>query len=124
VVVSGDAGKLRQVIAESAPMPKVLELVHRAASSDTTVLITGESGTGKEVVAHAIHRASARRDRRFVPVNCGAMPEPLFEAELFGYAKGAFTGPPSITPGCSTRPIKARCCSTSSASYRSRCRSS
>ncbi len=86
------AHRLDSIVAESPPMRKVLELVHRAASSDATVLITGESGTGKEVVAHAIHRASARKQKRFVPVNCGAMPESLFEAELFGYTKGAFTG--------------------------------
>lgn len=86
------AHRLDSLVAESASMRKVVELIHRAASSDATVLITGESGTGKEVVAHAIHRASSRKQKRFVPVNCGAMPESLFEAELFGYAKGAFTG--------------------------------
>jgi two-component system response regulator HydG len=84
--------RLDGLVAESAPMRRVLELIQRAATSDATVLITGESGTGKEVVAHAIHRASDRRHNHFVPVNCGAMPEPLFEAELFGYARGAFTG--------------------------------
>jgi DNA-binding NtrC family response regulator len=86
------AHRFDNVVAESPAMRKVLELVHRAATSDATVLITGESGTGKEVIAHAIHRASAREHKRFVPVNCGAMPEALFEAELFGYVKGAFTG--------------------------------
>jgi len=84
--------RLDNIIAESPAMRRVLELVRRAAASDATVLITGESGTGKEVLAHAIHRASHREGKRFVPLNCGAMPEPLFEAELFGYAKGAFTG--------------------------------
>ena len=86
------AHRLDSIVAESAPMRRVLELVQRAAGSDATVLISGESGTGKEVVAHAIHHVSARKLARFVPVNCGAMPESLFEAELFGYAKGAFTG--------------------------------
>ena len=86
------AHRFEDLVAESAPMRKVLELVHRAARSDATVLITGESGTGKEVVARAIHLASTRRHKRFVPINCGAMPESLFEAELFGYAKGAYTG--------------------------------
>ena len=93
------AHRLADVVAESLAMRKVLELVHRAATSDATVLITGESGTGKEVIAHAIHRASARQHKRFVPVNCGAMPESLFEAELFGYAKGAFTGAATGHPG-------------------------
>lgn len=93
------AHRLDSIVAESAPMRKVLELVQRAATSDATVLITGESGTGKEVVAHAIHQASARKQRRFVPVNCGAMPENLFEAELFGYVKGAFTGATLEHPG-------------------------
>jgi len=86
------AHKLDNLIAESPQMRRVVELVHRAATSDVTVLVTGESGTGKEVVAHAIHRTSTRQHKRFVPVNCGAMPEALFEAELFGYMKGAFTG--------------------------------
>jgi len=86
------AHRLDNIVGESTAMRKVLELVRRAASSDATVLVSGDSGTGKEVIAHAIHRASSRNARRFVPVNCGAMPEALFEAELFGYAKGAFTG--------------------------------
>jgi DNA-binding NtrC family response regulator len=93
------AQRFDNLVAESQPMRKVLELVKRAAASDATVLVTGESGTGKEVVAHAIHRASARTDRRFVPINCGAMPEALFEAELFGYIKGAFTGATSDRNG-------------------------
>jgi DNA-binding NtrC family response regulator len=84
--------QLESLVAESGPMRRVVELIHRAASSDATVLISGESGTGKEVVAQAIHRASPRGHSRFVPVNCGAMPEALVEAELFGYAKGSFTG--------------------------------
>jgi DNA-binding NtrC family response regulator len=91
-VALSSAHRFENIIAESAAMRKVLELVRRAATSDATVLITGDSGTGKEVIAHAIHRASARQHKRFVPLNCGAMPEALFEAELFGYARGAFTG--------------------------------
>ncbi len=86
------AHRFENLIAESLPMRKVLDLAQRAASSDVTVAVTGESGVGKEVVARAIHRASARAQHSFIAINCGAMPEALFEAELFGYTKGAFTG--------------------------------
>ena len=80
------------LVAESPAMRRVADLIQHAASSEATVLITGESGTGKEVIARAIHQASTRQPGPFIPVNCGAMPESLFEAELFGYTKGAFTG--------------------------------
>jgi transcriptional regulator with PAS, ATPase and Fis domain len=73
-------------------MVQVLDLVGRVAPTDATVLIRGESGTGKEVIAKAIHHASARARAAFVAVNCGALPEPLLESELFGHIKGAFTG--------------------------------
>ncbi|GBD32258.1 MAG: acetoacetate metabolism regulatory protein AtoC [Gemmatimonadales bacterium] len=89
----------REVVAESPAMRKVMELASRVAPHSTTVLITGESGTGKEVVARAIHRMSPRKDRRFVAVNCGAIPENLLESELFGHARGAFTGATSDKPG-------------------------
>lgn len=91
--------RLGGIVAESSAMRKVLELVQRASTSDATVLITGESGTGKEVIAHAIHQGSSRSASPFIPVNCGAMPESLFEAELFGYSKGAFTGATDEHPG-------------------------
>ena len=86
------ASRFENLVAKSPAMRKILELMRRAADSETTVLITGESGTGKEVVARSIHLAGPRQKRRFVAVNCGAIPETLVEAELFGHVKGSFTG--------------------------------
>ena len=80
------------IIGGSAPMQEVKERVRRVAASDATVLITGESGVGKEVVARALHLSSRRGDKPFVPVNCAAITETLLESELFGHARGAFTG--------------------------------
>jgi two-component system response regulator AtoC len=80
-----------QLIAEGPAMKEVLRVVQKVAAAQATVLIEGESGTGKEVVARAIHELSARKDRPFVAVNCGAIPAQLIESELFGHAKGAFT---------------------------------
>ncbi len=82
----------RPIVAASDKMMAVLELIERAAEFKTTVLLTGESGTGKEVLARAIHAQSSRHQQAFVAVNCGAIPEALLESELFGHAKGAFTG--------------------------------
>jgi two-component system response regulator AtoC len=82
----------RPIVAASPAMIELLEVMERAAAFKATVLLTGESGTGKEVLARAIHAQSPRRQEAFVAVNCGAIPENLLETELFGHAKGAFTG--------------------------------
>jgi two-component system, NtrC family, response regulator AtoC len=82
----------RPIVAASPAMISVLEMIERAAQFKATVLLSGESGTGKEVLARALHNQSPRRDESFVAVNCGAIPEALLESELFGHAKGAFTG--------------------------------
>jgi two-component system, NtrC family, response regulator AtoC len=80
------------VVGQSQPMRAVCQMIEAVASTSSTVLITGETGTGKEVVARAIHQTSPRRHHRFVALNCSAIPETLLEAELFGHARGAFTG--------------------------------
>ena len=80
------------LIGVSQAMRHLRDLIQRSASAPTSVLITGESGTGKELVARALHRYSGRADQSFVVLNCGALPESLMESELFGHAKGAFTG--------------------------------
>lgn len=87
------------IIARSVRMQQVLELVSRIGKTDSTVYIHGESGTGKELIAKAIHLASERRDKPFVPINCAALPESLMESELFGHEKGAFTGAVQSTKG-------------------------
>jgi len=86
------SGKDTGLIGVSAGMDRLRALIARAADAPTSVLITGESGTGKELVARALHTQSNRKDKGFVTVNCGALPEQLMESELFGHEKGAFTG--------------------------------
>ncbi len=87
-----DKYRFDNIIGNSESIRKVFEMIESVADSDANVLITGESGTGKELIARSIHARSRRKIKPFVPVNCGAFPENLFEAELFGYEKGAFTG--------------------------------
>jgi DNA-binding NtrC family response regulator len=83
---------LRFLMGSNGQMEKVVEQIKQVADSPLTVLVEGETGTGKELVARAIHQLSARRDKPFVAVDCGAIPDTLIESELFGYEKGAFTG--------------------------------
>ncbi|TKB73270.1 MAG: sigma-54-dependent Fis family transcriptional regulator [Nitrospira sp.] len=83
---------LGELIGSSEPMREVLAMIRLVADSPATVLIQGESGTGKELVAKTIHQTSYRRDKPFVVVDCGSLPETLLESELFGHVKGAFTG--------------------------------
>jgi two-component system response regulator AtoC len=88
-----------KIIGQTARMKKIYSMIEKVARSPTTVLITGESGTGKELVAHALHENSDRSSAPFIQVNCGAIPESLFESELFGHEKGAFTGAVASKPG-------------------------
>ena len=93
-----DTGRF-DLVGRTASMKQVYRLVERVADSPSTVLLTGESGTGKELVARALHSQSSRKNGPFVTVNCGAIPETLFESELFGHEKGAFTGAATAKPG-------------------------
>ena len=90
---------LEGIIATEEPMQKVCRMIEKVAPSDVSVLLLGESGTGKELVARAIHARSERRDKRFVAINCAAIPEQLLESELFGHERGAFTGAVKQTVG-------------------------
>jgi two-component system response regulator AtoC len=84
--------QLGGILGQTPAIQKLIALVETVAATSSTVLVTGETGTGKELVARAVHDASPRRMQRFVAINCGAIPEPLLEAELFGHVRGAFTG--------------------------------
>src|SRR3954454_4822460 len=90
---------LENIVGHDFRMLKIFDLVNAVADSRTTVLMAGESGTGKTLLARAIHHRSPRRDKAFVEVSCGALPETLLESELFGHVKGAFTGAISDKPG-------------------------
>ncbi|HEV8443428.1 MAG TPA: PEP-CTERM-box response regulator transcription factor [Steroidobacteraceae bacterium] len=93
------ASPLEGIIATDESMQKVCRIIEKVAPSDVSVLLLGESGTGKELVARAIHTRSDRKNKRFVAINCAAIPEQLLESELFGYEKGAFTGATRQTAG-------------------------
>jgi sigma-54 specific flagellar transcriptional regulator A len=90
--MASGGGETNGLVSGSAAMSEVLAIIRHVAPSRSTVLVTGESGTGKEVVVRALHDASPRRGRPFVAVNCGAIADNLVESELFGHARGAFTG--------------------------------
>ena len=89
----------KDIITRAPEMTSVMDQAFRIAQREVSVLISGASGTGKELLANAIHRASNRRDKPFIAINCGALPENLLESELFGHAKGAFTGAVHANPG-------------------------
>jgi transcriptional regulator with GAF, ATPase, and Fis domain len=86
-------------LGRSPTIREVYDVIDRVAPTDCTILLTGETGTGKGVLARLIHSRSSRRAQRFVSINCGTLPETLFESELFGHARGAFTGAVSVKVG-------------------------
>ncbi len=92
-------GSIKNIVGTSRKMKELFRLIETVAPETSTVLITGDSGTGKELAARSIHDLSDRADKPFVPINCGAMPENLLEAELFGFIKGSFTGADSNRTG-------------------------
>jgi transcriptional regulator with PAS, ATPase and Fis domain len=96
---SGPALEASPVLGASPSLARALDIARRVAATDASVFITGESGTGKELVAQFIHHGSPRRRQAFVPVNCAAIPEGLFESELFGHRRGSFTGAVRDKPG-------------------------
>jgi transcriptional regulator with GAF, ATPase, and Fis domain len=88
-----------EVVGDAPAIVDALETIRQVAGTDCSVLITGETGTGKELFARAVHRASPRRNRSLIPINCAAIPESLLETELFGHVKGAFTGATNARTG-------------------------
>ncbi len=95
----GQQGPLREILGPSEAATKLIGEVQRVAKSNFSVIVLGETGSGKEVVARAIHQTSLRASHPFIPVDCGAIPEPLLESELFGHERGAFTGANQQKPG-------------------------
>jgi DNA-binding NtrC family response regulator len=87
------------IVGKSPAMKRIFDMIKKVAYGNANILITGESGVGKELVARSIHKYSLRRNHPLIPINCGALPEQLFESELFGYEKGAFTGAFQAKPG-------------------------
>ncbi|WP_213715534.1 two-component system response regulator GlrR [Cedecea lapagei] len=98
-VIAGDDMWRDTIVTRSPIMQRLLEQARMVAQSDVSVLINGQSGTGKEILAQAIHNASPRSKKAFIAINCGALPEQLLESELFGHARGAFTGAVSSREG-------------------------
>ena len=88
-----------EIIGQSTSLARVFRTLSKVAPTDSTVLVTGESGTGKEILVRALHQQSTRKDKPFVPINCGAIPKELLESELFGHEKGAFTHAIKSRPG-------------------------
>ena len=128
LITPGAVGELdrarERLVGHSPVFSRMLEMVRRVAPTSTTVLLLGESGTGKELVAQAVHKLSARPERPFVPVECSGISESLFESELFGHEKGAFTGAAQSKMGLVEAAGGGRCSSTRSATSRSPSRSS
>ncbi len=91
--------QMGDMVSRSPSMQKIFELIPQVAATDSTVLIQGETGTGKELLARAIHNSSLRKDKPFIAINCGALPDTLLESELFGYKAGAFTNAVKDKPG-------------------------
>src|SRR3984957_10793433 len=81
-----------RILGDSPPIKALLNMINRVAGTKTSILVIGESGTGKELVARMIHEQGPLKDKPFIPVNCGAIPETLIESEMFGHKRGSFTG--------------------------------